>query len=164
MASSCACFVATTFFLWTVDDLLNLALLLPICNNYEHIKIGTCETLKIHQSFFCIKNFQEIKLRKMLFTWVEEFLSSFVYKTWTSVAYSIEKTTRVQKYFANFSTLQDFSQKCVIEGTQGHNVYTKVVEESPWSSMFQGTQRTQCMKVIQASLMCNMLKYLGWMM
>jgi hypothetical protein len=43
----------------------------------------------------------------------------------------LKKITRVQKYFANLSTLQHFSQKCVIEGTQGHNVDTKVVEESP---------------------------------
>jgi len=72
MASSCAYFVAETFFLWIADDLLNLALLLPICSNYEHVKIGTCETLKIHQSFSCINNFQEIKFRKMLLTWVEK--------------------------------------------------------------------------------------------
>jgi hypothetical protein len=39
-------------------------------------------------------------------------------------------TTRIQEYFANLSTLQDFSQECVIEGTQGRNVDTKVVEES----------------------------------
>jgi hypothetical protein len=67
-------------------------------------------------------------------------------------------TTKVEKYFANLSTLQDFSQKCVIEGIQGHNVDTKVVEESPRSSTFEGIQSTG-MKVIQASLMCNMLKY-----
>ncbi len=40
---------------------------------------------------------------------------------------------------------------------------TKVVEESPQSSAFEGTQSTG-MKVIQTSLMCNMLKYFGWMM
>lgn len=68
------------FFFWTTDDLLNLALLLPICSNYEHVKIGTCETLKIHQSFSCINVFQEIKLRKMLLTWVEKLLLSLVYK------------------------------------------------------------------------------------
>jgi hypothetical protein len=39
--------------------------------------------------------------------------------------------TRIQEYFANFNTLQDFSQECVIEGTQSHNVDTKVVEENP---------------------------------
>jgi hypothetical protein len=50
----------------------------------------------------------------------------------------LKKTTRIQEYFANLSILQDFSQECVIEGTQGTS-----------------------MKVIQASLMCNMLKYLG---
>ncbi len=66
-----------------------------------------------------------------------------------------------QQGFKN--TLQDFSQECVIEGTQGHNVDTKVVEESPWSYAFERTQGIG-MKVVQASLMCNMLKYLGWMM
>jgi hypothetical protein len=50
-----------------------------------------------------------------------------------------------------------------MEGTQGHNVDTKVVEESPQSFTFEGIQGIG-MKVIQASLMCNMLKYLGWMM
>jgi len=62
------------FFFWWTNDLLNLALLLPICNNYGHVKVGTCETLKIHQSFFCIKNFQKIKLKKMSLTWVEKLI------------------------------------------------------------------------------------------
>jgi hypothetical protein len=43
----------------------------------------------------------------------------------------LKKTIRIQEYFANLNILQDFSQECVIEGTQGHNVDTKVVEESP---------------------------------
>jgi hypothetical protein len=59
----------------------------------------------------------------------------------------------IQEYFANLSTLQDFSQECVIDGTQGHNVDTKVVEESPWSFAFEGSQSVN-MKVIQAPLMC----------
>jgi len=62
MASSYACFAIAISFLRTIDDLLHLALLLPICNNYEHTKIGTCETLRIHQSFSCSKKIQEIKL------------------------------------------------------------------------------------------------------
>jgi len=49
------------------------------------------------------------------------------------------KITRIQKYFVNLNSLQDFSQECVIEGTQGHNVDTKVVEESPQSFAFEGT-------------------------
>jgi hypothetical protein len=75
----------------------------------------------------------------------------------------LKKTTRIHEYFANLNILQDFSQEGEIEGIQGHNVDTKVVEESPQSSAFEGTQSTS-MKVIQASLMCNMLKYFGWMM
>jgi hypothetical protein len=42
-------------------------------------------------------------------------------------------------------------------------VDTKVVEENPQSFAFEGTRGTG-MKIIQASLMCNMLKYFGWMM
>jgi hypothetical protein len=75
MASSYVRFVVVIFFLWTTNDLLNLAMLLPICNNYEHVKVGTYETLKIHQSFSCIKNFQKIKLKKILLKWVEKLLS-----------------------------------------------------------------------------------------
>jgi hypothetical protein len=47
--------------------------------------------------------------------------------------------TRIQEYFANLNILQDFSQECVIEGTQGHNVDTKVMEASPRSFAFEGT-------------------------
>ncbi len=43
----------------------------------------------------------------------------------------LKKTIRIQEYFANLNILQDFSQECVIEGTQSHNVDTKVVEENP---------------------------------
>ncbi len=109
MASFCACFVVVTFFLWATDNLLNLALLLHICNNYEPTKIGICETLRIHQSFSYIQNFQEIKFLKKLLTWIEGFLSSLVYKTWTSIAHSIEKNTNkdskvlwTPQYFSRF--------------------------------------------------------------
>ncbi len=76
----------------------------------------------------------------------------------------LKKTlTRIQKYFEHLNTFQDFTQDCIITRIQGHNVDTKVVEENPQSFAFEGTQGTG-MKIIQTSLMCNMLKYFGWMM